>query len=325
LIFTFITLLEKIFKAFEILFLFHAWDVAMEFLLLSTICTLSFSIPMAILFSQIMTWSTLSSRGELVGMQACGASALQLLLLPSLFFLLLSFPIKYLNDNVVPNARTALVHLLQRVKREEFRIEEQRFVKMGKVELYTEKVDGGLLEGIFIYEERERKRHMIYAKMGTVRRGEEWSIILWDGTLHVLDTLDPLEYWRMHFHEYTISLKKDEHVPVDIKGMSTKMLKERHRICKKMNISVPLLRSQIEKRRTLSFSLPALFLVGTAIGRVCRAGKIAGFGATALFSFFYYIMFVFLEVFTKSGASPLLLWLPNVISIFFSFFILRRW
>lgn len=289
---------------------------------------LIFTIPMALLLSNLLTYGRLSTDNELIVLRASGLS-FGGISLPSIFFGILCFSISiFINFYFSPMASSALRTKISEIltSKAPLAIEEGIFNTdfKGLVILVKEKPSPYELKDIFILDERDKlQQKIIFSKQGKILL-EKDSILfsLTNGHVYVLkgDSFTDISFGRYFFRlNPTLELpgkKKGELTPIELLRESKKSSKDR-------------LSYLIEFYRRLS--LPSLclliMLLGPSLSLLSgRSGKLGGLIIGLSVFVVYYSLMLYGESMAKAGKIPIVLgsWLSFILLAFTTILVFLR-
>jgi lipopolysaccharide export system permease protein len=286
---------------------------------------ITLTIPMALLFSLLVTFGRLSYDNEVVAIATSGVNLITLLFPLLIFALILSGALSAFNDIVLPKANSVYNKIYFDIlsKKAEVIIKERVYIKEFKdLIIYVEKVNPRLsrLENLTIYFlESGRLQGVSFAKEGMIKLDKTHQkvyIRLTEGELHQKTgtRYTKLEY---DFLEKALSL---EAMPRALKLWKSahemscqEILKEiRKREANKKEVAS--LWVELHKKFAIPFACFAFTLLGVPLGIVTkRSGKGVGLGISMFFIAAYYFFLVFGENLAVSGRIPASvgIWFPN--------------
>lgn len=329
-IFTIILLMDKILKLIELIITrgVSIWRILMLLLFISP-SFLTFTVPISVLLGTLLGIGRLSSDSEITAFKASGISLYQLYIpifaLSVAAYLFTTFLVLY----GLPwgnRGFRATLYLIAR-SRADVEIKERVFndVFDGLV-VYVDKVpvQGKKMEGILIYDEREKGRaNTIFAKEGFVvndPKSHEVALRLIDGDIHRYEPKSNV-YQRVQFSTYDLRLelakifvslgkKLKEH------EMSVEEIKEKMAKMKQRGENTTPQEIEIHKRYAIPFVCLVFGLVGLPLGiQPRRSGRSHGFVFSILILLAYYIALTSFEILANRRVipPPAVGWAPNLL------------
>ncbi len=159
------------------------FSVLIELLFYVSATLIPLALPLAILFSSIMTFGNLAEHNELTALKSSGQSLFKIMRPMLVFVIFLSVGAFYFTNYTLPVAnlkwRTIIVSIQE--KKPTFGITEGRFYN--DIKGYSIKVDKkndntGELEGVLIYENNSNKSRTIKAERGEMLKAQDTSFLL---------------------------------------------------------------------------------------------------------------------------------------------------
>ncbi len=307
--------------------------VTLELFFLTLPFTVSFTVPMGVLFSTIFATARLSGDSEIIAMRGAGISLFSLLW-PTLAFGVLMMSITFLFSNFVSpytNERYKALYVKTIYANPSILIEDRTFADIPNTtkkiaSLSVDKKDS-LMNSVYLYEYNEEKSEIriTFAKKGrwlnNVVNSQVTTLELFNGeTLH-MNTKNFLEIQKIEFENILINIVNDiREVKKRNKSIQEKTLVELSNEITKLKLSMqeirPILYIEYHKR----FSLPLACIVFSAFSlplgiSVQRSGKGASFGIAIVVIFFYYFLLVTMETLGKRGLfdAAWSIYIPNVV------------
>lgn len=338
---TVILLMDKILKLIELI-VTRGVSLHQIFMLLLFISPsfLVFTIPIAFLVATLLAFGRLSGDGEIVAFKASGISLYQLylpvLLLSIGTFLFTTFLVVY----GLPwgnRGFKATVFLLAQSKADAD-IKERVFNDTfdGFV-IYVDKVplQGGKIEGILIYDERDKDRiHTIFAQEGFLAsdpNSQEVLLRLLKGDIHRYEPKTKT-FQKMQFEIYDLrlelsktfaalgrKLRKHEMSVDEIKSLMARK--------RAAGEDTTFQEVELHKRYALPFSCLVFGLLGVPLGiQPRRSGRSYGFLLSLLLLLAYYISLTATEIFALKKTFPPILagWSPNLLFGAFGIYLFIR-
>jgi lipopolysaccharide export system permease protein len=329
-VFTIILLMDKILKLIELIvgrgvsFL----QILMLLLFISP-SFLTFTIPMAVLLGILLAFGRLSGDSEITALKASGISLYQLFIPVSIVsicaYLLTALLVLYGLPWGNRGFRATLYLIAQ--SKADIEIKERVFNDMfdGLV-VYVDKVPirGKKMEGILIYDERERgESTTVFAKEGFLAnnpKSQEVILRLLNGDIHRVDHHNNV-YQKVHFQTYDIKLElakaftaigkklKDKEMSID--DIKEKMEERRRRGEETASLEI-----EVHKRYAFPFACIVFGLIGVPMGiQPRRSGRSYGFVFTLLIILAYYLSLTAFEITAVRFKLPPFLagWGPNLL------------
>ena len=327
-IFTFILLMDKILKLI-VLIVTRGVNISQILMLLLFISPsfLIFTIPMAVLLAILLAFGRLSSDSEITALKASGISLYQLFLPVIIFsisaYLLTTFLVFY----GLPwgnRGFKATLYLIAQTKAD-IEIKERVFNDTFEgLVVYVDKVpiQGKRMEGILIYDERDREKLItIFAREGFLvsnPKSQEVILKLVNGDIHRTLHRDNV-YQKVKFDTYDLKLELSKVFTtigkkLKDKEMSLDEIKEKMEEMRKKGEDITLLEVQIHKRYAFPFACIIFGLIGVPLGiQPRRSGRSYGFIFSILIILAYYISLTASEILAVRHTIPAFLagWAPN--------------
>jgi len=327
-VFTIILLMDKILKMIELIVTrgVSLPQILMLLLYLSP-SFLIFTIPMAVLLATLITFGRLSGDSEIIAFKASGMSLYQLFLPISVFCIGAYFLTTLLVFYGLPWGNLGFKTILYRIAQStaDIEIKERVFNDMfdGLV-VYVEKVpiQGKRMEGILIYDERDREKlNTILAKEGFISnnpKSQEIILRLFSGDIHRFDPRNNV-YQKVKFDTYDLKLELGKGFTAIGKKLrdrelSIDDLKEKMEEIKRRGMDTTSLDVELQKRYAFPFACIIFGLIGVPLGiQPRRSGKSYGFVFGILIILSYYILLTASEILALGHTIPTFLagWAPN--------------
>lgn len=329
-IFTFILLMDKILKLIELI-VSRGVNISQILMLLLFISPsfLIFTIPMAVLLAILLAFGRLSSDSEITALKASGISLYQLFLPVIIFsisaYLLTTFLVFY----GLPwgnRGFKATLYLIAQSKAD-IEIKERVFNDtFDGLVVYVDKVpiQGKRMEGILIYDERDREKLItIFAREGFLvsnPKSQEVILKLSNGDIHRTEHRDNV-YQKVKFDTYDLKLELSKAFTtigkkLKDKEMSLDEIKEKMEEMRKKGEDITPLEVQIHKRYAFPFACIIFGLIGVPLGiQPRRSGRSYGFIFSILIILAYYISLTASEILALRHTIPAFLagWSPNLL------------
>ncbi|MEK6556006.1 MAG: LptF/LptG family permease [Bdellovibrionota bacterium] len=336
--FVFLLTMAQTFRLGEYI-LIHRAQVGMigELLFYMTLNTLSMVLPMAMLFSVILTYGRMSQDSEIVAFKALGLG-LRHLLVPALVMgVVVTILAAQLTINVAPWGSR---------KSEELAHQMRRFQPMAAIRegvfsegffdlvVYANKVDPktGLLSKIFIFDDRASSPVTIVAPEGrlvseTVGLKSKAFLRLYNGDLH--RSADEF-YTKINFENYDINFFDERQLGAIDRGADSLTMQEIDEAIPKATEPKKIneLRLEWHRRLTLPFATLIFTLIGVGLGTVTnrRAAKSGNVVMSISIFVTYWLCYATAESFGRGDALPMgvMVWIPNILFLGIGIHLLRR-
>lgn len=199
-----------------------AWDVILDFLLLSLPHTIALSLPMSILVAVLYAFSEMTSANEITAMAAGGIRPTRVLG-PLLFMGVLGTGVMlYFNDQVLPESNHALKNLLLDIGRKSPTLElREQVVNEIRTDQGSERyfitaarIDPGTntLEDVTIFDANDPQRHRTtYASRGEMAFNEgqtDLFLTLYRGVVHEVQSDRVGGFQRVFFDQQIVPLRR---------------------------------------------------------------------------------------------------------------------
>jgi len=291
---------------------------------------LSYTLPMSILTSVLLTFGKLSSDNEITAIRASGISLISILvpvLVVGILFCMLSI---YLNDRVLPKSHFTSRKILSEIgfKKPTAYLEAGTFIKtFKKYIIFIYSIEKNKLHNIRIYEPLKGKStRTIIAKHGEFIPLPEQKLIklkLIDGVSDEPNPENPNNFFKLSFKTYFITLdlaedRKGSNIEKKPKDMTIEELEEEIKNFAKENIDPSPLLTEIHKKISLSFASLAFVIIGLPLAiRTKRHEKSIGFGMSLVIIMVYYLLLAFGEALAlrQLCPPPVAMWFSNVLLV----------
>ncbi len=327
-IFTLILLMDKILKLIELI-VNKGGSITNILMLLVFISPsfLIFTIPTALLLGILITFGRLSGDSEVTAFKASGVSLYQLFLPISIFsigaFLITGFLVFY----GLPwgnRGFTATLYLLAQSK-PDVELKERVFNDISDgLLVYVDKVpiQGKKMEGILIYDERDKERlNTIFAKEGFLinHPGSQDIILrLFNGDIFRSESKTKV-FQKVRFDAYDLKIELTKAFIAMGKKlkeyeMSIDDIKEKMETMKQKGQDTTSLELEIHKRYAIPFACIVFALIGVPLGiQPRRSAKSYGLILSILIIMAYYVSLIAFELFALRKTVPVFLagWAPN--------------
>ena len=328
LIFTIILLMDKILKLIELI-VTRGVSLSQILMLIFFISPsfLIFTIPMSFLLGTLLAFGRLSGDSEITAFKASGMSLYQLFLPISLLSICAYLFTTFLVFYGLPwgnRGFMATLYLIAKSKAD-IEVKERVFNDMfdGLV-VYVDKVpiQGKKMEGILIYDERDKERiNTIIAKEGFLAndpKSQEVVLRLFKGDIHRFESKTTV-YQRMQFDSYDLKLEMGKALAALGKKlkeheMSIDEIKEKIAKMKKSGLETTSQEVELHKRYAIPFACIVFGLIGVPLGiQPRRSGRSYGFILSILILLTYYMSLTASEILAMRKTIPALMagWTPN--------------
>ncbi len=201
LFFTFLMMLNQLFYLIK-LYTVYSVPVSQIFLLLFNLIPflLSYTIPLAILPSYLITMGRLSSDSEIIAMRSCGISTIRIFLPGFVFGLFIMFFSFFFNDLIVVKANEIYVKLNTKIiaQKPAIELKEKSFLQIGDYKISFERVSYDnnieILHNISVVDLKGRKT--IQAEMGRIyldpENPEHYVMKFMNGTITEVTTTESI-------------------------------------------------------------------------------------------------------------------------------------
>jgi len=327
-VFTIILLMDKILRLIELIVSRGAsFALILKVLFFISPSFLILTIPMAVLVGTLLTFGRLSSDSEITAFKASGISLFQLFVPVGAFAiaacLLTTFLIFYGLPWGNRGFRATLFLIAQSTA--DIEIKERVFNDaFDGLVVYVDRapVDGDKLEGILIYDEREKgKYNTIFAREGylaTNPNAQEVMLKLVKGDIHRFEPKANV-YQKVQFETYDLKLelaKAFNAIDRNLKEkeMSIGELRARIATGRSQGQDTTSQEIQLQKRYAIPFICIVFALIGVPLGiQPRRSGRSHGFLLSILIILVYYSVLTASEIMAIRRTIPSFLvgWLPN--------------
>ncbi|MDI6703725.1 MAG: LptF/LptG family permease [bacterium] len=277
--------------------------------------TFAITIPMAVLLSNLISFSRLKQENEITAMLGSGINLNPLIFTIVIASLLLSGGMAIFNNTILPAANHLFKKGYNRIPN--LFLNEQKFIGDGNRVFFIDRLRkrGNNLwqgKGIYIYEKEGNKN--IFAKQA-IFNFDRALLTLEDGVTH---QMEGKSYRTLNFERQEIKLDLGDSGREATRGLSEMTggeLKKRIKEWKGTKGAPNFLLIELHKRSSIAFSCVAFTLIGIPIGLLTKKGKGVGFGISVLLIFIYYLLYIIGETLGRRGTiHPILsMWMPNMI------------
>jgi len=326
--FTIILLMDKIFRLIELII--RGGSITSIFMLLMFIAPsfLTFTIPTAVLLGVLLSLGRLSGDSEIIAFKASGISLYQLFI-PILLFSFSAFLLSiFLVFYGLPWGNRGFVSVVDVIaqSRPDVEIKERVFNDSFKgIVVYVDKVpvQGKKMEGILIYDEREKGNvNTIFAQEGFLishASSQEVEIKLLNGNIHRFEPRTK-SYQKIRFDAYDLKIEIGKTI-----ASIRKKLQEHEMSIDQIKRGIEELRKKGEDTADLEVSLHRLYalpfacivfaLIGVPLGiQPRRSAKSYGFVFSILIILAYYVSLIAFGMLAVRKMIPSFLagWLPTM-------------
>jgi lipopolysaccharide export system permease protein len=326
--FTIILLMDKILKLIELI-VNRGVAPSQVLMLLFFISPsfLIFTIPMAVLLGVLLAFGRLSGDSEITAFKATGISLYQLFIPISIFsisaYLLCTLLVFYGLPWGNRGFKATLFLIAQ--SKADIEIKERIFNDMfDGIVVYVDKVpiEGKKMEGILIYDEREKGMSTtVFAKEGFLahdQKSQEITLRLLNGDIHRVEPGSNI-YQKIRFQTYDIKLELAKAFTsigkkLKDKEMSIEDIKEKKEELRRKGEDITSLDVELQKRYAFPFACIVFGLMGAPLGvQSPRSGRSSGFIFSLLIILTYYISLTAFEILAVRRTIPVFLagWAPN--------------
>ncbi len=299
-------------------------------LLLLVPFVLVFSLPIGLLTATLLLFGRLSADQELTAIRASGISPVRLAVPALAFALVMSLLCAAFNLKLAPEARVEFKQLRDSIllERGAALLTDGRFIDLGNVTLYAQKVTGLKMSGVLIYGAtnvvadgrtnlvRNLDVYAPEAELQVNASGRPSALLLHQVQGLFLSGGE----WQSLFKESHLEPIKDfkdsGHRPPRLSDMSlTQLLAERHRLGRAGGRVTPVT-VQIHRNLSFSFACLCFTLVGLPLGvRAHRRETNIGLAlALALLAAYYSFLLLGSALDTRPHLHPeLIVWLPTAL------------
>jgi LPS export ABC transporter permease LptG/LPS export ABC transporter permease LptF len=340
LVYTFILLLQALFKAAELIIRSGvAFGTIGELLLLSMPSIVVLTIPMSLLFGILIAIGRLSADSELVAIRASGISLFSLYRPILVLSLALTGLNVYFMAEVLPQGNHALqqlrVEILTQSLTEEIQPRIPHTGWANKV-LYVFEAPPGerRWKGVFLSDAVPTQENEIWlAEWGRAHSdGSEVVLSLENASVHVVDLRHPEDYRLAHYQSIDQKLPSAVQQPATSAKRGLRELALRDLIDHAFGSEHPeMIRKLAEIELHKKFSIPAACLVFGLLGLPlgfsnARGGRSSGFAISIGVILVYYVILNSGEDVAREGTVPvwLAVWFPNLALLALGIFLLAR-
>lgn len=286
------------------------------------------TIPMALLFSAILTFNRLSSFHEFTALKASGVSFYTLLKPVFLFSIVVFSFTMFLMTVGMPEGNKAFRKLVYQALKERLILSVREKIfnnSFNGLVFYVNKMspDNDGMQGIIISDNRQSEERIITAEEGTIfpdSQAMKITLQLKNGSVHTLNKKKNSYRW-MTFREYIMSLDIpwqgfNKWISERPRDLTLSELKQQISGWQSQGKNTNSLVIELQKKIALPFACFILGFLGAPLGLINpRSGKSGGFVFSLLIIFLYYILLAVGENLGGQGKLPpvLAIWTPNII------------
>lgn len=316
-VFTFVLLLERIMKLVEMVIGRGVGlaDIGRLFIyILPSFLTLT--IPMSFLLAVLLAFGRLSSDSEVIAMKASGVSLYQMLIPVSVLSILAYGMTFYLTLYALPWGNQSFRSKVFDIARAKASagIKERVFNDdFDGIVLYIDRLKGEKMEGVLIYDRREKDGYTIFARGGGIISDPKTMTVtmrLRDGEIHTVGK--ELSYSKVAFSTYDLRLnfrgsgpgsrgevsKGDREMTISELSSKVAELKGRGENYRPYQV-------EIHKKFSIPFACIIFGLIGAPLGiQSRRSGRASGFSMSLAIFLIYYISLTGGESLGDRGIIP---------------------
>ncbi len=336
--FTVVFMVDKILKILNLIIVKQAplMDV-LRTLLYSMPELFSYTIPMGVIMGITYSFARMNSENELLGFLTLGIPP-QRLLLPVLAVGIVSTAFMFYWLQIVYPASNYMHALSIRnllIKSPAVEIEPRKFINLGKITLYVEKIDPktGRLWGVVIYEEPDPQKGRDFERWTTAARGkwdyENKMLELFDGAEQQVSPGSGKIYRTVKFdylnRKFDVGMEKQIKITKGPRDMTIKELKEK--IKKSKGYLTTILRTELFKRTADALNLLVFVLLGAVAGSYIKSAPLGNsFVFTVSISFLSYSLGNIFQGLGKAAILPatISLFAPHLVFLGATVFLFKR-
>ncbi len=300
-----------------------------------------YSIPMAAMMGTIISFTRLSSDGEILALKASGVSLYRMVPPVILVSMAIALITGYLSISLIPKSELAMKQLMFQVAKEKIDkgIKEHQFTEaLGDLVVYVESIDKETDEwkNVWVSDMRGQVHPIItMAQSGTLEAHLQKMMVtiqLQNGSLH---RPDGNRSQIISFKTYTINIPLQTPTIFDGEDVTTRSVKamtfeELEAAADHWGRDTETGRSRMahyHKRITLPIGCFILSLLGMPLGLQAGPGRRAvGIPLGLVFFILYYVSFTFAKTLAEDAFLPVVvaMWLPNIIFLFITLYFIRQ-
>ena len=309
-----------------------SWDIVVRVLATLVPQSLGITIPMALLFGILFTLGRLSGDREIVALEACGVSLVQLLRPVLLFAFIATVATTYVMIVALPASNQAFREITFKLlmTRGETKIKPRVFyTDFPNLVIYVREVTPGVgWSDVFVTDNSLPNEPKVYlSKTGRLLLSEEKrtvQMVLSNGTHHFARLDDPEKYETGRFDKTMLSIDPESVFPRQgpMKGlmeMTISELKDDMAELRAQNIHPHNQIMAWQKKYSIPAACLAFMLVALGLGVSNRRdGKLASFVVGIAVVFTYWFLMYISEAIAKGRLLPwwfahLAMWVPNIV------------
>lgn len=286
----------------------------------------SISLPITILLSILLTFSSMREFGEITVMYTLGLNRKSFTKTILLLSFLVSLVFIYFNGYVVPQSQKNFKYTYRNMLLSSpiVKFSNNTFLSLGNKKIFVKKVKDNLLENIYIYSPVDDSTiQTISAKIAKLEVNLQDDIILnlFDGRLSVINRKDIYKVTQMFFDRYVFviysaQLKNIFDNITSFRELTNNELLRYYKNITSTSYSVSEILSELFLRYTLSFSIFCFVLIGSFVGtKIKHNSKSLSFVITIIIIGIYY--------FVLSLSITILQHLPKNKIFFYSIFVMQ--
>ncbi|MFH0827409.1 MAG: LptF/LptG family permease [Candidatus Omnitrophota bacterium] len=290
----------------------------------------TYALPISVLVAVLMALGRLSSDNEITAIRASGIHFFSLLSPLMVMGVILSLFLVIFNDRAASYAHYAYRKTLMEIgiRRPAAAFEEGVFINSFRdyiLFIYHVDQKKNKLGNIRIYQPQENgPTRTIIARSGEFITDPDKGTVklkLMDGSSDEPDPNNPLNFYKLNFKTYFMSLNLSQAKDTDKLGKKPKdmSLQELRNEINKLNnegIDTTPLLTEINEKMALAFSTLAFILLGSSLAVITRRReKSINIGLAVLVIGIYYPLFIGCEALAIEGVLPatLAMWIPNAL------------
>jgi lipopolysaccharide export system permease protein len=286
-----------------------------EILGFMTISVLPAILPMSILFSVLLTYGRLSGDSEIVALKSSGHSMITIAF-PALILGLLTMTISAQTSfNLAPWGNRQFEVLISKIlsAKSAITLKEGTFMEgFFDMVVYANKVhpESGVMEQVFIYDERQNPPVTIIARAGELKQntninGQKAELHLYEGDIHRKNS----SHTKINFGKFDIKLANSTNLQEREKSLQSLTLDEIRSQLSNSKLE-PEQRIKIEtefyKRWNISYICLVFSILGVGLGTSTnrRTAKGGGIAQCIVLVVVYWILYVAAESSARAGTIP---------------------
>lgn len=339
LVFVFILLMAQALRLTEFV-LVHGISLTtiLEIMAYLSISFLPAILPMSLLFSVLLTYGRMSQDSEIVAFKALGLSQGALTLPALLLGAMMAFLSAQTSFQLAPWGNRQFELLVGKISQTKAgaTLKEGTFSEgFFDLVIYANKVDSksGRIEKVFIYDQRSAEVPLtIISKSGQIIQdprlpGHSALLLLRDGDIHRSGEA----HTKINFGTFEVRLSdpiKEESRAKSPQSFTMDEIIDQLGMPDLSSDKQRILRTEFHKRWAITMVCVIFALLGVALGTQANrrqqkgSGLVVSLGVVIL----YWVMYITLEGFARSGQWPVVpaMWLPNLVFLSFALFKLKQ-